>query len=272
VRLPYRPDQFFWGILGATAAAAFAIWMLFFPDSIATLFAWDVHPRLAQAFIGAGYVFRTAFFLSVALGRDWTRLRWIFWGNLAFTGALLLATFWHAEEFNWNPDQTWVGHLWLILYIFEPVTMLYMIPTAFREGPAPAIGGPISRLFKAFLILTCGLLLSNGLMLIINPEFANSRWPWELNPLDARIIAAWFMGWSFWCATMAFARDWLEIRLPAALFILNGLALTAVNFVFRDEFRPTGTTEAYRVGIVALTALMAGFMAFQEFRRPRGTR
>ena len=55
------------------------------------------------AFIGAGYVFRTAFFLSIAFGRDWTQLRWMFWGNLAFTATLLLASFWHAEEFNWDP-------------------------------------------------------------------------------------------------------------------------------------------------------------------------
>ena len=62
MRLPERADQIAWGVLGATAAGTFAIWMFFFPDSIAQKFAWDVHPRMAQAFIGAGYVFRTAFF------------------------------------------------------------------------------------------------------------------------------------------------------------------------------------------------------------------
>ena len=82
-----------WGILGGVVAATFAVWLLFFPDLVPTHFAWDVHPRMSQAFIGAGYVFRTMFFLSVALGRDWTRLRWMFFGNLAFTGTLLLATF-----------------------------------------------------------------------------------------------------------------------------------------------------------------------------------
>ena len=40
--------------------------MLFFPQYVPEYFAWDVHPRAAQAFIGAGYVFRTFFFLNAA--------------------------------------------------------------------------------------------------------------------------------------------------------------------------------------------------------------
>ena len=270
MRLPERADQMAWGILGATAAGAFAIWMFFFPDSIAEKFAWDVHPRMSQLFIGAGYVFRTAFFLSIAFGRDWTKLRWMFWGNLAFTGTLLLATFWHAGEFFWDPAQTPLAHLWLILYIFEPVTMLYMVPRGVWRLPAPTDGGPIWRPFRWFLIATTGLLLSDGLLLVINPEFAATRWPWELNPLDARIMAAWFLGWAVWLGTMAFARDWVEIRLPAALFVLNGAMLTLVNFLFGDLLNGSGPAHAYRTGILLLTLLMAGFAAYQEVRRVRG--
>jgi hypothetical protein len=269
VTLPTRAEQFWWGILGATAALAFAIWMFFFPDSVARLFAWDVHPRLSQAFIGAGYVFRTAFFLSVAFERDWLRLRWLYWGNFAFTGTLLFATFWHAPEFNWDPSQTLLAHLWLILYIFEPVTMIYMVPRGMAALPAPAMSGPILRPFRIFLIGATGLLLSDGLLLLINPEFTALRWPWELNPLDARIIAAWFLGWAVWLGTMALARDWAEIRLPSLLFLLNGAALLATIAVFNGEFRPGGTTGAYQWGIGALTVVMAIFVALQEVRRRR---
>jgi hypothetical protein len=265
-----RLEQFLWGVLGAAAALLFAIWMLFFPDQIPGLFAWDVRPRPAQLFIGAGYIFRTAFFLSVAFQPNWLRLRWLFWGNLAFTGTLLLATYWHIQEFHWNPSQTiWA---WLILYIYEPVTMLYMIPKGVRNIPSPVIGGPIVRLFRLFLIALVGLLLTNGLTLIINPAFADTRWPWELNPLDARIIAAWFMGWAVWVATMAFATDWDEIRLPAALFVLNGVALIGTFLVFGEQFRPLGTATAYQNGTIAVTALMAGFLAYQEYRRRRQIR
>ena len=79
-------SQMIWGFLGATAAAWFAIWMLFFPQFVPEFFAWNVVPRYAQAFIGAGYIFRTLFFLNVARESDWTKLRWIVWGNLASPG------------------------------------------------------------------------------------------------------------------------------------------------------------------------------------------
>lgn len=270
MRRPWPPKgQIVWGLLGATAAAWFAIWMLFFPDLVAGRFAWDVHPRYAMAFIGAGYIFRTAFFLNAAREGDWIRLRWIVWGNLAFTGTLLIATYWHVDEFHWNPFQTPVAHLWIVLYIFEPVTMLYLIPRGIFALAPPVTGGPLHPLLKGFLIFVTGLLLMHGLLLVADPEFAAHRWPWELNPLDSRMIAAWFLGWSVWCGTMAFARDWDEIRRAVQLFVLNGVALLATAIIFRDEFIPgRDTIIGYGGAVALLTALMiVGYVA-QERRRP----
>ena len=267
---PWPPrSQIAWGLLGAAAAAWFAIWMLFFPSYVADYFAWDVQPRYAMAFIGAGYVFRTAFFLNAARESNWIRLRWIVWGNLAFTGTLLLATYWHIDEFHWNPFETPLAHIWIVLYIFEPVVMIYLLPPGILRAAAPATGGAILLPFRWFLVLVTGLLLMFGLLLLLNPEFAALRWPWELNPLDARIVAAWALGWAVWCGTMAFAADWDEIRTAARLFLLNGVALVTVALVFRDEFLPgRGSAVAFAFVIAAMTILMAGFHWVQERRRP----
>ena len=267
-RLGTRTQQA-WGLLGAAAAAWFAVWMLFFPDFVPTHFAWNVQPRFAQVVIGAGYVFRTAFFLNVAFEKDWLRLRWIVWGNLVFTGVLLFATYWHAPEFLWDPFTSPVAHIWIVLYIFEPVVMIYLLPPGILRAPAPPTGGPILQPFRWFLVLVTGLLLMFGLLLLLNPEFAATRWPWELNGLDARIVAAWALGWAVWCGTMAFAADWDEIRTAARLFVLLGIALTFVAVLFRDEFLPgRGSAVAFTVVIAGLTILMAGFHWVQERRRP----
>jgi hypothetical protein len=259
-----------WGVLGGLTAAIFAVWMLFFPQFVPAHFAWDVHPRLSQAFIGAGYLFRALFFFSVALEPSWWRVRWIFWGNLVFTGTLLFATYWHADEFAWGQFVPPTAHLWIVLYIFEPVTMLYRVPRGEpgRAAVAPA-GGPIIPLFRAFLVLEMGLLLMHGLLLVINPEFAARRWPWELNPLDARIMASWLLGWSAWAGTMAFAKDWDEIRLAARLNIVNGIALLATVGVFLGLFDFSGrrTTLSYIGGLIFLTAGMVLFYVLQERRR-----
>src|SRR6266516_7521568 len=66
-----RRAQVAWGILGGSAAALFGTWLLFFPQLVPGLFAWDVMPRYAQAFIGAGDVFRTALFVNAAAEGNW---------------------------------------------------------------------------------------------------------------------------------------------------------------------------------------------------------
>jgi hypothetical protein len=263
-------EQKVWGLLGAAAAAWFAIWMLFVPDLVPTYFAWDVQPRANQVFIGAGYIFRTAFFLSVVFEANWLRLRWIVWGNLAFTGTLLVATYWHLDQFHWDIlHQTPLGHIWIVLYILEPIAMIFLLPRGILRASAEATGGPIHPWFRKYLIGVTAVLLANGLLILANPTFAATRWPWELNELDSRIVAAWFLGWSVWCGTMALASDWDEIRRAAQLFVLCGASLLVAFLLSRDVFLATAkTTGGFLGGLAVLTAAMAVAYVVQERRRP----
>ena len=210
------PRQFrLWGAVGAFFAAVFALWMFFFSSLIPSHFAWVVEPRLAQAFIGAGYVFRTFFFLLFVFERDWRKLRWTPWGNLVFTATLLLATIWHAEEVNW---RFLVAHLWVILYTLEPVSMFFLIPRRrAAKGEPLTTGGPLGTWLRRLLIFEVAALGLFGLFLVISPAWLDLRWPWALTQFDARIIAAWFLGWAVWAGSMALASDWDEdsARRPA---------------------------------------------------------
>ena len=255
-----------WGLGGGIIAAVFAIWMLFFPDYVKPYFAWPVDPRFAQMFIGAGYIFRTAYFLSIWRERAWYKVRWIYWGNLVFTGALLLATFWHAENFKWAfPFST--GHLWLFLYVAEPMAMIYLAPRG--QLPAPQTGGPIMPGLKRFLMIEASLLLAFGSLLVLNPDFAGVRWPWQLNPLDARIIAAWFLGWAVWSVTIAFASDWDEIRMAAQVNIIFGVALIVIVLVSLQLFDFSRVTSHFFAWVVAVLTLgMTYFYWRQERARP----
>jgi hypothetical protein len=130
-------------------------------------------------------------------------------------------------------------------------------------------GGPVRPALRRFLIFLTGILLMNGLLIVGNPDFAVKRWPWELNPLDARIVGAWFLGWATWCGTMAFAIDWDEIRRACQLFILNGVVLFVAAVVFRDEFLPgRGTVLGYMGALALMTLVMSGLYLLQERARP----
>jgi hypothetical protein len=252
-----------WGVLGALLAALFSVWMLFFPDLVAPRFAWVVEPRLAQVFIGAGYAFRTAFFLAFVVEPRWDRMRWAYWGNLAFTGTLLLATFWHVEELSWFSV---FAHIWIIAYVLEPVSMIYRVPRGADSGVATPSDSatprraPIWAPLRLLLIIEVAMFGTVGALLVINPQFVDLRWPWALNPFDARIVAAWFIGWATWAGTMAFAADWAEIRIGIACQIIFGVALLATIFAFRGLFDfGAATTPAYVVLTGLITVLMLGF-------------
>lgn len=254
-----------WGLTGALLAAVFAVWMLFFPQLIPTAFAWNVQPRAAQAFIGAGYLFRTYFFLLFVFVPDWRLLGWTYYGNLLFTGALLLATLWHAPEVHW---RTVVAHIWILFYTMEPVIMHFTIPRADAQPEEPiASGGPISPLFRWFLILEVGVGMLFGLTLVINPEWLGRRWPWDLNPFDARIVAAWWLAAAGWAGSMARARYWDEVRLGAVGNLILTGALTVASLAFFPYFNHTHPTVGQYVIGLAVLSLALGFFIWQHERR-----
>lgn len=254
-----------WGLGGAFVAAVFATWMLLFPSLVAPYFAWPAEPRLGQVFIAAGYIFRTGFFLSVAREPLWYRVRWIFWGNLVFTGTLLLATFLNAAAFNWTFPT---AYIWLFLYVAEPIAMIYLAPpkTKISEDPLGK-GAPIAAELKLLLIVETAVLGTIGAFLVLNPEFVSGFWPWALKPLGARIIAAWFLGWAMWAGTLAFAHNWDEIRIGVGLNILFGLAIVASILIFFPLFDFSRTSTLVYVGGAMVLTLLLILLYWRNNRR-----
>jgi hypothetical protein len=267
--IPVPRELRLWGVLGAAVAALFAVWMLFFPNLV-PLFAWNVQPRLAQVFIGVGYIFRTVFFLLFVFEKDWRKLRWTFWGNMLFTGTLLLATLWHADQMRW---LSVVAHVWVVFYTYEPLSMIFFSPRDEAARTAhTTTGGPIWRGSRLLLLLEVGVLAQMGLFLIVNPEWLNHRWPWALNPFDARIIAAWFLGWAGWATAIAFAADWDEVRTAMRLQILFSVSVLVSTLFFWGMYDWTrGTTRSTLIGLILI--VLGSFLIYwqQERRRPRPT-
>ena len=133
--------QVIWGLLGAAAAAWFAIWMLFFPQFVAGYFAWDVHPRAARRSSAPATSSGRSSSSTPPARATGSACAGSCTGNLVFTGTLLFGTYWHLDEFHWNPLETPLAHIWIVLYIFEPITMLYLVPRGIaprRRRPCPA--------------------------------------------------------------------------------------------------------------------------------------
>ena len=255
------------GLVQVLLAAFFVIWLVFFPDK-GVLFAWPITPTFTAIFIGMGFLARL--FIGFFLWRTkyWPLLRWQAGANLAFLVVIFLATYWHIEDMNWGTSLL-MAHIWVLAYTAEPV-MLFLIEPRTPEARAPLPEelrrGSILASFKPFLALGIISCLTIGGLAFINPTFLDTRWPWPLDPFDARIMAAFFTLAAGWCVTIYFARDWAEVRLAAVGLII----ITVSNFIAWLFMLPQfdlARKNTYSYGIIyGLFALIVIFFYWKQER------
>ena len=244
------------GIIQTILASIFVIWLLFFP-SRGVDFAWPVVPELTAMFIGAGFIARA--YLGVILWREkkWHRLRWQVWGNMGFLVIIFLTTFWHLDEMNWTSSII-VAHIWVLAYAIEPMALIMIEPRgedAKAPWPEAEKLGPIMVGLKRVMAVLWILLMIVAAVLFLNPEFADSRWPWPLNPFDARIMSAFIVLASLWALKVYFVKDWAEAR-PAIFGLgLLGVAHFIVWIVTVSQYRDTNRLN-YGIILAIFTALI----------------
>ena len=253
------------GIVQFLLAAVFVVWLLFFPDT-GSQFAWPIPQRLSAMFIGTSFILRTFLGFHLFHEKYWHRLRWIVWGNFTFLGVLFLATYWHLDEMNWK-SNIGIAHIWVIAYTIEALVLVLIEPhgpESKQSVPPEASEGPVSVWMQRALGVVFVLGITGGGFLFINPQFASTRWPWELQPFNARVMAAWPAACGVWAATMYFARDWAEVKMGVQTLILYTTALFVVWIFTYSQYKPgLGTGLTY--GLVSgLVALVLGFLYWRQ--------
>jgi len=248
------------GVIQCFLAAIFVLWFLFLPQ-YGTYFAWPVVPELTAMFMGAGFMLRS--YLGYHLWRDklWYTLRWSMMGDFAFLGTLFITTWWHISEMNWHIEgvsdglrifSLVIAHLWVLAYTFEPLT-IFLIHPRDKEAqdpiPAELSEGEIQPIMKNALGAIFLLGAAFWAVLFFNPNFANTRWPWELNPFDSRIMSAWFAGSSIWAVTMYFMKDWAEIKIGVRALLFFILGLLGVWIIASPRYELNHTEIASRQGV-----------------------
>jgi hypothetical protein len=270
------------GIVQCFLAAFFVLWFLFLPEK-GIYFAWPVVPELTALFLGAGFILRSYFGYHLWRDKYWYTVRWSMYGDYAFLAVLFVTTWWHIGEMNWHLDGVGTGlrifslaivHVWILAYTFEPLTVFLLHPrNADAEAPVPAelSEGELLQPLKSALVAMFYLGTAFWAVLFFSPEFANTRWPWALNPFDSRIMSAWFAGVAVWSVTMYFMKDWAEVKMGVRAILLFLLAELGV-WVFDFSRYPLNSTsiaarQATTYGL-ALTA-MSAWLLFAYWRQER---
>jgi len=254
------------GIIQCFLAAIFVLWFLVTPQN-GKYFAWPVIPELTAMFLGAGFILRSYFGYHLWRDKYWYTLRWSLYGDYAFLAVLFTTTWWHISEMNWHLQGVSDGlrlfsllivHIWIFAYTFEPLTIFLLHPRdAEANSPVPAelSEGELQPALKSVLlaIFYAGALF--WAVLFFSPDFANTRWPWELNAFDSRIMSAWFAGCAVWSITMYFMKDWAEVKVGVRAITFVVLGWLGV-WIFASSRYPLNNTDiASRQGMAYMLAL-----------------
>jgi hypothetical protein len=268
------------GTIQCFLAAFFVLWFLILPDK-GKYFAWPVVPELTALFLGAGFILRSYFGYHLWRDKDWYTLRWSLFGDYAFLGVLFITTWWHVSEMNWNLQgvssnvrifSLIITHVWILAYTFEPLTVFLLHPRdAEAEAPLPdeLSEGELLPALKSVLVAMFYLGAAFWSLLFFTPEFANTRWPWELNAFDARIMSAWFAGVAVWSITMYFMKDWVEVKMGVRAILLFLMGLLVVWLLALPRYPLDHTEIAAKQGVVFTVALavMVAWLSFAYWKQ-----
>lgn len=273
------------GIIQCFLAAFFVLWFLVLPEQ-GKYFAWPVVPELTAMFLGAGFILRSYFGYHLWRDKYWYTLRWSMLGDFAFLGVLFITTWWHVSEMNWNLEgvssgvrifSLFITHVWILAYTFEPLTVFLVHPRdAEANAPVPSelSEGELLPPMKTVLLAMFYLGAAFWALLFITPEFANTRWPWELNAFDARIMSAWFAGVTVWSITMYFMKDWAEVKMGVRAILLFLVGLLVVWLLASSRYPLNNTEIAARQGWVYLgsLAVMVAWLSFGYWKQEQAHR
>jgi hypothetical protein len=268
------------GIIQCLLAAFFVLWFLILPAD-GKYFAWPVVPELTAMFLGAGFLLRSYFGYHLWRDKYWYPLRWSMFGDFAFLSVLFITTWWHVQEMNWNLQGVSSGlrifslvitHVWILAYTFEPLTVFLLHPRdpeANAGVPAQLSEGQLLPQIKSALIALFYLGAALWALFFFTPDFANSRWPWPLNPFDARIMSAWFAGVAVWSVTMYFMKDWAEVKMGVRAIMFFLVGLLGVWIIASTRYPLNDTKIAARQGWIyaIVLAIMVGWLAFAYWKQ-----
>ena len=114
------------GLTQFLLALGFVIWLVFLPG-YANFFAWPIGSRLSSMFIGTCFALRCFEGFRMWREPNWSRLRWMSWGTMAFLTVIFIATYWHVDLINWQPFNI-MAWIWVIAYTAEPLVIPFVEP------------------------------------------------------------------------------------------------------------------------------------------------
>lgn len=233
----------YFGLVGLFALWVGA-WGFFLPAEIARALPWPVPPLHAR-FIAAIYL---AGLLAMLLSLFATRLAAVripIALAALWTGALLLVSQLHLNEFDFAKPQVW---FWMGAYAVFPLWGAWLY---FRAG-----AGATARARKPDLLLVAiaALCLLLAAALLVAPGAMVRAWPWKLPPLLASIYAGPFFAYGVSALMLAREAEPEARRIVLASMLAFTLLVLLASLLHLKLFNLDGPAAWVWFGALAASA------------------
>ena len=199
-------------------------------------FAWTISLPLTAAFLGAGYWAAMAYAYMNWWDDALVAARSTGLTAIAATLVLGIATFLHLDRFHLDSPAlltrfvTWV---WIIVYVITPFIFLWIWITYGRSTDETMGAKPFPTWVRSGLLFLAVMTILAGVVLFLAPASIIPFWPWELTPLTARAVSAWFLAYGLACVALHRENNTSNtLGMRVSLFAFSVLQLIALARYF----------------------------------------
>jgi hypothetical protein len=198
----------FWAL--AVLTVIFGPLLYFYPGGTAQYWAWEIQPEMSAVWVGAGYTFGAMAIWTLLLIGRFPKLLVAVLATWPFSCVMLIATLIHLDRFFVDRIGFWV---WFAIYLGLP----FGLPIAWWLNKNYAIPPQPNELrFSKNIIYIASLVsivfFGLAIVLIFNPSFSASFWPWNLTPLMSRVVGGWILFLAMAALSLLFERRYIAYR------------------------------------------------------------
>lgn len=203
-----------------------------FPREAATIWPWTL-PPLAARFMGSLFLGGAACSLVCLRSRDGLfAMVLIAVGDalIAFSGLLGVA------DTGLTPKM--IGFLAFFLGAALSLALL-LLPAVYRAARPPETG--VTRAQRGFFLIHLLVVLPVGVLMYFAPFRAQPLWPWQMTPINVRLIGSFFFGAAFISIWALRQRSADALRPTLALYAFFATLATIASVIHLGLFDPART-------------------------------
>jgi hypothetical protein len=259
-------------MLGSTLVLIAGIQLFVLSSQTEVYFAWSIQPPLTAAVLGAFYWGTMVLGYLSAFEQTWAKARLALPAVFVFVVLTLAATLLHIDRFHLtapNPLTRGAAYIWLVVYAGLPVALVILFVLQLRvPGGDPPRKRPLPLWFKIVLGLQAAFALVTGFALFLAPVQMAKDWFWQLTPLTARALGAWWLSVGLLGGQTVWENDWDRIGNAMIAYMVFAVLLVIAMLQFPESLNWSAASAPHWM-VLVISMLLTG--AYGWFRS-RATR